>query len=70
MAGTPRTNALGEYVLDLRTGEPIVDRDLTNCNRALVSLAKISGLHVPPTEAFENVVFTLTLDRDLSEEGE
>ena len=70
MAGVPRTSALGEFVPDPVTGEPIVDCDWTNANRALASLAKITGLNVPPKAAFGDTVYKLTLDRDLSEEGE
>ena len=72
MAGVPRTSALGEFIPDPRSGEPIVDCDFTNANRALSSLAKITGLHVQQTsvETFGEVVFTLTLDRDLSEVAE
>ena len=66
MMGVPRTSALGEFLPDPVTGLPIVDGDWTNANRALASLAKITGLNVPPTPAFGDVVYKLTLDRDLS----
>ena len=68
MAGVPRTSALGEFLPDPVTGEPIVDCDWTNANRALASLAKITGINVPPTPAFGDVVYKLKLDRNLSEE--
>ena len=70
MQGVPRTSALGEFLPDPVTGAPIVDCDWTNANRALASLAKITGLNVPPTPAFGDTVYKLTLDRNLSEEGE
>jgi len=66
MMGVPRTSALGEFLPDPVTGLPIVDCDWMNANRALASLAKITGLNVPPTPAFGDVVYKLTLDRDLS----
>ena len=66
MTGVPRTSALGEFLPDPVTGLPIVDCDWTNANRALASLAKITGLNVSPTPAFGDVVYKLTLDRDLS----
>ena len=46
MPGRPRTNALGELVLDPRSGEPTIDVDFTNANRALATSSKISGLQV------------------------
>ncbi len=70
---TPRLNALGEPVRDPETGEPMTDpRDLTNANRALAQLSKITGLHVARTEVevAGEVVYTLTLDRDLSTEAD
>ena len=35
MSGRPRTNPLGDVILDVRTDKPIVDTDYTNANRAL-----------------------------------
>ena len=72
MGGRPRTNALGELVLDPRSGEPIIDTDFTNANRALATLSKISGLQVPrmAVEHAGHVVYKLHLDRDLEAEGE
>ena len=35
MSGRPRTNPLGDVILDVRSGEPIIDTDYTNANRAL-----------------------------------
>ena len=32
MLGRPRTNARGELILDVRTGQPIIDTDYTNAN--------------------------------------
>ena len=67
MLGRPRTNGLGEPILDVRTGEPIVDSDYTNANRALQTLSKLSGLQVrkSASESTELKVWTLTFDRDL-----
>ena len=62
--------ALADLIARTVTGEPIVDCDWTNANRALASLAKIPGLNVPPKAAFGDTVYKLTLDRNLSEEGE
>ena len=47
--GRPRTNGLGEVILD-PAGEPIVDTDFTNANRALQTLSRIAGLQVHKTE--------------------
>ncbi len=69
MEGVPRTSALGEFLPDPVTGEPIVDCDWTNANRALASLAKITGLNVPPKAVFGEVIYTLELDRNLEEES-
>lgn len=70
MLGRPRTNGLGEPILDVRTGEPIVDSDYTNANRALVTLSKLAGLQVRKSEpvSTELKVITLTFDRDLETE--
>ena len=67
MLGRPRTNGLGEPILDVRTGEPIVDSDYTNANRALQTLSKITGLQVRKSESVskELKVFTLTFDKEL-----
>ncbi len=66
LVGRPRTNGLGEVILD-PAGEPIVDTDFTNANRALQTLSKISGLQLRKSESVstELKVFTLTFDRDL-----
>ena len=70
MRGRPRTNGLGEPILDVRTGEPIVDTDLTNANRALQTLSKIAGLQVRKSEpeSKELRVFTLTFDKELDDD--
>ncbi|MCH7585476.1 MAG: terminase small subunit [Acidobacteria bacterium] len=70
MLGRPRTNGLGEPILDVRSGEPIVDSDFTNANRALQTLSKISGLQVHKSESVstELKVWTLTFDRELDED--
>ena len=73
MAGRPRTNPLGEVIVDVRTDKPIVDTDYTNANRALQTLSKIAGLQVHRTESVstEVKVFTLSFDRELEPpEGE
>lgn len=72
MAGRPRTNGLGELILDHRTGEPIVDADFTNANRALATLSKIAGLQVRKSavDVKRPVVYTLNFDRDLKAEAE
>ena len=69
MSGRPRTNGLGEVILD-RGGEPIVDTDLTNANRALQTLSKIAGLqvHKSEPESKELRVFTLHFDRELDDD--
>ena len=51
MSGRPRTNPLGEIIVDTRSGEPIVDTDFTNANRALQTLSRITGLQVRKTES-------------------
>ena len=58
LQGRPRTNGLGE---------PIVDTDLTNANRALQTLSKIAGLQVHRSESVttELKVWTLHFDREL-----
>jgi hypothetical protein len=69
MSGRPRTNPLGELILDVRTDRPIVDTDYTNANRALQTLSKIAGLQVRRTESVstsEVRVVTLNFDRDLA----
>ena len=43
MSGRPRTNGLGEVIVDGQ-GAPIVDTDFTNANRALQPLSMIAGL--------------------------
>ena len=65
--GRPRTNAFGEVILDVRSGEPIVDTDFTNANLALQTLSGIAGLQVRKTESAstEVKVWTLRFDRDL-----
>lgn len=73
MAGRPRTNPLGEAIFDTRSGEPIVDTDYTNANRALATLSRIAGLQVHRTESVstsEVRVVTLNFDRDLEPEQE
>ena len=67
MSGRPRTNPLGELILDVRSGQPIVDTDYTNANRALQTLSRITGLQVHKTESVstEVKVWTLHFDRDL-----
>ena len=69
MSGRPRTNGLGEVILD-RDGEPVVDTDLTNANRALATLSKVAGLQVQRTESVstELKVITLTFDRELDDD--
>jgi len=69
MSGRPRTNGLGEVILD-RDGQPIVDRDMTNANRALATLSKVAGLQVHRTESVstELKVITLTFDRELDDD--
>ena len=69
MAGRPRTNGLGEVILD-RDGEPVVDTDLTNANRALATLSKVAGLQVrkPEPVSKELRVFTLHFDRELADD--
>ena len=71
LQGRPRTNGLGEVILD-PAGEAIVDTDFTNANRALQTLSKIAGLQVHRTESVskELKVWTLTFDRDLEAEME
>ncbi len=66
--GRPRTNGLGELILD-PAGAPIVDTDFTNANRALQTLSKISGLQVRKleSESKELKVITLTFDHELEE---
>ena len=67
LQGRPRTNGLGEVIVDGQ-GVPIVDTDFTNANRALQTLSKIAGLQVHKTESVstsEVRVFTLNFDRDL-----
>ncbi len=66
LQGRPRTNGLGEPILD-PAGEPVVDVDYTAANRALQTLSKIAGLQVHRTEPVskELKVFTLTFDREL-----
>ena len=70
MLGRPRTNGLGEPILDVRTGEPIVDSDYTNANRALVTLSKLAGLQVHRSESVstELKVWTLHFDRELDDD--
>jgi hypothetical protein len=72
LQGRPRTNGLGEPIIDHRNGEPIIDTDFTNANRALATLSKIAGLQVHRSEVNvrTNVVYTLHLDRDLAAEAE
>ena len=69
MSGRPRTNGLGEVILD-RDGQPIVDRDMTNANRALATLSKVAGLQVrkPESVSTELKVITLTFDRELADD--
>ena len=69
LSGRPRTNGLGEVILD-RGGEPIVDTDFTNANRALQTLSKIAGLQVHRSESVstELKVITLTFDRELDDD--
>ena len=69
MRGRPRTNGLGEPILD-PAGEPVVDVDYTAANRALQTLSKIAGLQVHRTESVskELRVFTLTFDRELDDD--
>lgn len=69
--GRPRTNGLGELILD-SAGEPIVDTDFTNAKRALQTLSRITGLQVHKSEVAvqEDVVWTLHFDRDLEAEKE
>ena len=69
MSGRPRTNPLGEVIVDGQ-GVPIVDTDYTNANRALQTLTKIAGLQVRRTESVstEVRVVTLNFDRDLAGE--
>ena len=69
MSGRPRTNGLGEVILD-RDGQPIVDRDMTNANRALATLSKVAGLQVHRTESVstELKVITLTFDKELADD--
>ena len=69
MLGRPRTNGLGEPILD-RGGEPIVDTDLTNANRALQTLSKIAGLQVHRSESVSTELkeWTLTFDRELDDD--
>ena len=66
LQGRPRTNGLGEPILD-PGGEPVVDVDYTAANRALQTLSKISGLQLRKSEPASTKlkVFTLTFDRDL-----
>ncbi len=67
MLGRPRTNGLGEIIVDGQ-GVPIADCDYTNANRALATLSKIAGLQVHRTESVstsEVRVVTLNFDRDL-----
>ena len=66
LQGRPRTNGLGEPILD-PAGEPVVDVDYTAANRALQTLSKIAGLQVHRTESVskELRVFTLTFNREL-----
>ncbi len=68
LQGRPRTNSLGEVILD-PAGEPIVDTDFTYANRALQTLSKISGLQVRKSESAstELKVITLTFDHELEE---
>jgi len=73
MSGSPRTNPLGEVIVDVRTDKPIVDTDHTNANRALQTLSKIAGLQVHRTESVstsEVRVVTLNFDRDLGADPE
>ena len=69
LVGRPRTNGLGEVILD-PAGEPIVDTDFTNANRALQTLSKISGLQLHKSESVskELKVFTLTFDQELDDD--
>ncbi len=69
LRGRPRTNGLGEVILD-PAGAPIVDTDFTNANRALQTLSKISGLQVRKSESVstELKVITLTFDKELDDD--
>ena len=69
LVGRPRTNGLGEVILD-PAGEPIVDTDFTNANRALHTWSKIAGLQVRKSESAstELKVITLTFDRELDDD--
>ncbi len=66
LVGRPRTNGLGEVILD-PAGAPIVDTDFTNANRALQTLSKLSGLQVRKSqpESKELKVWTLQFDKEL-----
>ena len=67
MQGLVRTIGLGEPVVDAESGAPIIDTDYTNANRALATLAKITGLQTRRTavEHTGRVVYRLELDRVL-----
>ena len=69
LQGRPRTNGLGEVILD-PAGEPVVDVDYTAANRALQTLSKIAGLQVHRTESVttELKVWTLTFDKELDDD--
>ena len=43
MLGQPRTNGLGDPIIDHRSGGPIVDTDNTHANRAFATT--LSGVH-------------------------
>ena len=69
MRGQVRTSGLGEPVVDLESGAPIVDTDYTNANRALATLAKITRLQVRrvAVEHTGAVVYKLQLDLEREE---
>ena len=69
LQGRPRTNGLGEPILD-PAGEPVVDVDYTAANRALQTLSKIAGLQVHRTESVSKEwrVVTLKFDRELDDD--